>query len=245
MPAKTGIGEVTTSEGFYLRGPNAAFWDRMRPVPALIYAHGASQSAKSVSGNPVEIQLIQELSKKFLVLVGDWGGSTFGYTPSNTRLTSGFNKLQSYNVIPGKIGLVGASMGNAVNMTWAKSNLTKVAFIAGLIPLTDITRLLVDRPDIKPQVDAAFGGTYSSTTHGPNYSPIQYVSSLGTSFPISLFYGFNDHTVDNATTEAFQAARPETHIMGYDSGVGEGHTFETIQAAQSDIVDFCFANAPK
>lgn len=243
MPQYYGRGLAHEDELFFLSGPDAAFWKARKPVPSILYCHGAGGIVLSKENNA---KVIRELSRAgFLVLVSDWGGKTFGYTPSNSRVEEGRIALQQFNVNPdAPIGILGISMGATVGLNYTRINQDKVGYFGGIIPLLDLENLKIRNPsDLGDSLDNAFGGSYSDAVHGQYYSPVRYASTLRTDLPVHLWIGANDNVIPRSTSTAFMAAHSNTvreiyEVPDVTSTLGDHSSLVQIEALDS-IVQFC------
>lgn len=258
MPSRYGVGFAGAGQSYYLAGPNAAFWDARKPIRSVIlWGHGAGSANGSVLGAPLNNPYRMGLVRRFVqegcvVLASDWGGATWGAPPSNDYVEAGriaiMTKLNVADDVP--IGLYGTSMGNLVMMNYMRANPTRVAFMAGAIPLLDPGELR-DRGLTLPvgnslhnfadDINAAYGGQFSNATHGLQYSPVKYAHLLPADIPIKLWMGARDGTVPIATGDAFVAARPQTEREIFDTGHNDGVEKEFYE----DIVNFCMKHIPR
>src|SRR5438105_2457950 len=129
MPTQLGTGFGHVGEGYYLRGPRRAFWNRLVPAPLCLYLHGATSSGTLVPTNPAEAKLLRLLSARFAVVCSDWGGPTeFGNDNSLSRIHEGITTARaSLNVDQGPVVLVGLSMGAGEALAYALAHPENVA----------------------------------------------------------------------------------------------------------------------
>lgn len=242
MPSITGVGWAHTGEGFHIRGPRAAWWPRMQPVPVIIYCHGATGVTSTVLSHPEEMHIIYELSKFAVVLISDLGGDTYNNDTAIARLEEARLSLASLNIDTSQpIGLVGASMGAGVSLAYARAFPSKVAYVAGIIPFLDIADVRDNnRGGLAAGINAAYGGLYVDSTHGPTHSPVRFATGLPTDLPIALWTASNDTYTVPATATEFTNLRPQT--VRTDVGALD-HTMAAIAASTSGVVSFCKEHA--
>lgn len=243
MPSEYGKGFAFAGEGYYLRGPRAAWWDRLAPVPLCLYAHGATGTTGTVTDNNDEMRLINALARKFLVVVSEWGGDQYLNDTHISRLEAGRVAAQTLNVDPsGRTGLVGMSMGAGGSLAYARAFPGKVNFVAGLIPALDLNDLAVNnRLGLAAALNAAYPPTgYDDAVHGPTHSPVKFAANLPGNLPIRLWTSSNDAAAVPSTAAAFIAARPQTTRT--DLGA-VGHSTASITAAVADIAAWVIAQA--
>lgn len=240
MTSHYGTDFAHVGEGFYLRGPANAWWDVMRPAPLLIYCHGATGTAATVAGDVNETKLLRLLSRRFLVLVSDWGFDTYANDTGIARLVEGIAAARAArNVTADPAVLVGMSMGFGVAAAYTLANPTQVRAIAGMIPLSDLNDVVVNnRGGLASAVHAAYGGAYSNTVHGPTHNPLLLAPDLPVDLPIRLWSSSNDTFVPPSTTDALVTARPQTVRTNMGA---KGHSTASIAGSQQAIADWCFA----
>lgn len=126
----------------------------------------------------------------------DAGGvNTFGNDTALTSVTNAFNHLVAQGCHPSRVMLAGVSMGNLVNMSWARANLSKVAAILGMIPAMNITAAHAEnRGGYTASINAAYGGAYSEAVYGATHNPATFKAQLA-GIPFKAFYSTNDTQV--------------------------------------------------
>lgn len=177
-----------------------------RPLssPGVIYCHGASQPALTMV-NPQafgQLTVIDKVASRYPVLVGDLGFDTWGNDISLTDVTAAVALIQSSPVSakPGKVAIIGTSMGFAVATRYAVANPTKVACIAGLFPVCDIQDI---RNNIGAQsgIDTAWEITYPAPL--PPGAEVATRAAQLTFIPIRLWYSEGDSIITPRTVRTF------------------------------------------
>ena len=110
-------------------------------------------------------------------------------------MTASYNTLQALpGTKPGKVALIGASMGGLSAMNWAAANPTKVACIVMTIPVINVTDIKGnDRLGYGAYINSAYGGSWTEGQYGANHNP-QTMASAGklNGIPMLIFYGLSD-----------------------------------------------------
>ncbi len=170
------------------------------------------------------------LAQRHVVIGADLGGNTFGNDLSIQRVEEALDYLTTKGAF-GPAVLVGASMGGLVAMNWAVRNLDRVAAVAGIVPALNL-----DAPPghpAEPFVDAAYPPAYDTgNPEHTSHDPVLFADDFPPDIPIGLWYSNNDTTVppdDNAL--AFEAARPETHVVDYGAWGHGGINVAGVQVA--------------
>lgn len=236
MPSEFGAGLVFAGEKHYVRGPQRAFWPKgsLRPAPLALYLHGATGTALSNVQDPYEMNLLRRLATRYLVLAADWGGDTYANDTGIARVAAGIaNARAKYNVDSDPVMLVGMSMGNAVGMAYTKANPGDVRAIAGMIPGLDLNDVDVNnRGGLAAAMNAAYGGDYVDSVHGPDHSPVRFAADLPADLPIRLWTSTNDTYIPPAVQDAFFAARPQTVRTSLGAA---GHSTASITGREAEI----------
>lgn len=193
---------------------------------AVIYCHGSQgrsweASHPSASGLPsLTAQLRSLVDAGFPLLSCDNGLVGAGAVPSSSESWANNNAISrvadavAYAQSPSGMGaktdkvlLIGASMGGAVAMAYARANPSKVA---GLILLRPVASLQ-DFGTVNgfTGINGAYGGTYSDTTDGPTHSPIQFASQL-TGIPTVIYAASDDAVCTYSVTQNLATASGAT-----------------------------------
>lgn len=239
MPSLFGTGFAHAGESYYLRGPAAAWWPAMRPVPLLVYLHGATGTGAGNAADLNEAHLIRLLARRFLVLASDWGGPlTFANDTAIARVHGGIAAARTaLNVDARPVVVVGMSMGAGLGLAYALEHPDQVAAVAGMIPMLDVADIRDNnRGGLGAAVDAAYGGTYSDSTHGPVHSPVRFAEQLPEDLPVAVWTSSNDTSAVPATAAAFLAARPQTTAFSLGAA---GHSTASIAGTQAAIAAWC------
>lgn len=114
----------------------------------------------------------------------------------------------------GKVILIGNSMGGCLSYAWARANLTSVACIVGILPVSDLNDIVTNnRGGLGAQATAAYSGGYSEATYGATHNPVDFAGQLS-GLPIQAWSASDDTIVVPSTVAAFAAgvgSSVETH----------------------------------
>ena len=209
-----GVGRYVTGEGDVIASTRDG-WVGGGTKPGLIVCPGHGRKGVQALTDANETRLLQALAKDWIVMIADLGsGDDWANATQITRIGQARTYLQgTWGAKTGKIGLLGGSMGGAAALAYARANPTLVACVAGVIPLLDIADIRDNnRSGYAANINAAYGGTYSDTTHGPSHSPVKFAGALPdqTALPIRLWTSSDDPIIMPATVTAFLNARPST-----------------------------------
>lgn len=233
---------VSSSSGRVAANENDVFscsladWIDPSSTMGVIYCHGGGGDAYECREYTkyAQTKLVSALSERFVVVSADLGGArTYG----NDTVIAAIGRARNYlvntlDVKPGKIALVGASMGFQSAAVYARAHPTQIAAIVGFIPLCDLTDIHTNnRAGATADINTAYGGAYSEATYGAAHNPVTFASQL--TMPIQLWYASDDTAVIPSTVTAFDAAAPNCTI----NDVGAlGHTEAAIAAADHQTV---------
>lgn len=202
---------IRTSVGQDRYGP-AGEWDAIFQTmntgkPPLIWCHGNHGTAVTDFDNyGTELRL---LAQRYTVIAADLGFNAFGNDIGVTRVGQAAAYLAASWASSGPVVLVGASMGAAVALNYARVHPENVAAVACIIPAVDL-----DVPDVHPaadEIDLAYPPAYDpGNPTMAAHSPVLFASALPADMPIHLWTSSDDTTVLPATADAFVAARPQT-----------------------------------
>ena len=103
----------------------------------------------------------------------------------------------------GKVGLVGLSQGALDVLAWAGESPTLTGGVTAYLPNSDLAATAA-HPSYSASVNAAYGGAYNESTHGPTHNPITQASAgKFAGIPINLVYASNDDVIAYSYTDAF------------------------------------------
>lgn len=212
-------GDGDAGEADYVLGTYDT-WGGARTQAALwCHGDGGTASAASLS----MLAFFKGIAKDVTLMSADLGGlSTFGNDAGTAAVEDAFDYLvASWHAVE-PIILVGASMGAATALNFAKRYPARVAAVACIIPATDIDYLHANASAPVPaDIDSAYAGGWSQATYGADHNPITFAASLDADLPIKLWYAPDDAFIPTAMPLAFQAARPQTEVEVLPAG---GHT---------------------
>lgn len=208
----------------------------------VLYVHGASSNSPdadvqaydvdSSAGVPRIVAALVEAG--FPVLSPSLGGDLWGNDTALALVGKAVALLQGTAVRPyqlppvaarpGKLVVMGVSMGGACAMAWARANSAKVAALVLVVPVSDFGDMVTqNRGGYAGLINAAYSGGYSDAAYGPTHSPVQFAGQLA-GIPSQVWYGTADTIVVPATVQALAAgigASAETHpVPGDHAGAG-------------------------
>lgn len=254
------MSAVSTSwgEGRYGSGTNevdVVFTSGVGPAkPPVIFCHqhGIDTRGLWYEGStqffPTLYQhLWHSLAQDFTVVVADvGGGEAWGNVAARQTITDIRTMLANDFGIPvaTKVGLVGVSMGGGLTFNYAKANASTVAFVANVLPLVNLQDLKGYSAAYANEIDAAYGGAYSDTTHGPTSSPHIYQGGYPSStVPTAVWSTLGDPVTKDIYTHPFLASNPEI-LHQQMVAPGEGSGFDHSEAAIYNATQGSFALGP-
>ncbi|MEP6710547.1 MAG: hypothetical protein ABJA64_02415, partial [Candidatus Saccharibacteria bacterium] len=128
--------------------------------------------------------------------------------------------------------LVASSMGMATACATTLANPTRVAKIAGIIPLISIAW---GQSLFPVSANAAYPPVYDDATDGPYHSPLVMAATLPADLPIHLWCGDIDTTAPLSLAQDFITARPQT---GLTIMPGQVHGLPAIGFAAAEVIAF-------
>ena len=210
-----GFGAVVAGEGEVTILPKY-------PTPTgtsmgVLYCHGAGGPARQAL-EPAFAPVLNALaSAGHPVLSCDLGGlATWGNDVVLARMGTAKAYLHAtLGARPGKILLVGASMGGLSALVWAKNNPTLTAGVIGIVPVSDVTDMHTNnRQGLRASIDSAYPGGWSEAAHGATRNPVT-VAAAGAyaDVPMLLISAQSDTTVLPSTVALLTSRVPRaTHI---------------------------------
>lgn len=204
-----------------------------RKTDGVLWFHGSGETGRTqYSEDPIKA-ILDELSESSVVIVADFGLQTWANNTVVARAVEAMNYGEANLGVTGKWTLVGASMGNSSSFATAKANPTRVKGITGVIPLMDIVDIMAK--GAVAEVNAAYGGTYSDTTDGPNHNPIKMATTIDPTLPIHLWAAPDDGSAPYSIAQNFVSLRPQTGFTTLPNG---GHSIASIANAGPEMVEF-------
>jgi pimeloyl-ACP methyl ester carboxylesterase len=156
-------------------------------------------------------------------VAADAGGpQTWGNQAAIDGAQRSYVKVQTMpGTKPGKVFLIGASMGGLTALNWAAANPDKVAGIVLIIPVINVNDVKINnRGGYASLVNAAHGGNYDETTQGATKNPatMKHAGKFA-GIPILLYYGLTDTVCVPAEAEAFASVvGPNVETVALNSG---------------------------
>lgn len=181
--------------------------------------------------------IMRGVGEKITMLSPDLGGlSTWGNNVLLSRMDATKNYLWGLpSVKTGKVKLLGQSMGGLGALVWAAANPTLVDRIVLVIPVLNLLDVR-NNSSYGPEIDVAYGGSYSEATHGPTHNPLTMaLAGKFANIPIQMWYGDADVLCKPEYSVAFAnaAGNCEAHAL---SGNHEEST--VLKMDTSVMVDF-------
>lgn len=170
--------------------------EALSPLPLVVYHHGLGRDVHAIlrrpSTAPIRAHLVATALAGYRVVVSDFGGFLWGNPRNHRAIDAVITRHRRTGGAPGKVALIGSSMGGAAVLSYAGTHRRDVACVAALQPALDLVGL--KRQGVP--VDAAFPGGYSNKRHGPRSSPVVIARdprSLYRGKPIHIWSGSLDH----------------------------------------------------
>lgn len=238
-------GLITTGERQIVIRPN-----RVPVVPryGVIYTHGAGARADAMStyaNAHIRTQLIADAG--ITAVSGDYGGTqTWGNDTAMAAMTAAYNYLQTQpGVKPGKVAIIGGSMGGLNALVWAAANPTKVSAISIYIPVMSPSEihdqnLVHGGVGYAQYVDMGYGGQgWVTATYRATKDPL-YMAQQGAykNLPIRIHYGLQDALCLPANPPAFKTAVGGNlvTINGVTGGHEEATELQIDRVAERDYI---------
>ena len=221
-----GVGRIQAGENDMLWYPG-----NPRKKNAAILTHAADSPAQYLdSAKFYSPPMAAELAIAGIPCIsGTLGGNTFANDTGMARMTQAYNTLVTTGLLAanGKVHLVGISMGNALNVRWAKENPTKVASIVGMIPACNLTELYNTNPGgLRAYIEAAWGVVYPAALPA-NADLLAHAAVIkAAGIPSRLFYSAVDAYITPSSVIALGAAMGSEVIEA--DPLGSGHAEVTI-----------------
>ena len=134
---------------------------------------------------------------------GGGGGKTWGNATATARVGAAIAQLQSaaYGAAPGKVILLGESMGGINALNYAKANLANVAALVGIVPVLGLLDIYNNnRGGGAPDITLAHGGAPPAAAD-PSTNP-----ALWAGLPMQLWASAGDTICLLSVAQAFAAA---------------------------------------
>ena len=190
---------------------------------AVIYCHGSGGNAwepDTSSNLPSFVRQFQAITLAGFPLLscdnGLVGGSgitsseSWGNDNAISRVADAVASAQSLTGMGAKsdkVVLMGGSMGGCVAAAYARANPGKVAGLLLLRPVSSLQDF--GTRNGFAGINAAYGGTYSDSTHGPTHSAVQFAGQL-TGFPVVIYAASDDAVVAYSTVQTVATASGAT-----------------------------------
>jgi hypothetical protein len=216
------------------------------PKYGVVHLHGASGTAwtaHGAPGTPGNYQagtVVSAARDGRNAVAADAGGpQTWGNQAAIDGCQRSYDRVQTLpGTKPGKVWLIGASMGGLTALNWAAANPNKVAGIIMIIPVINLNDVKVNnRGGYAGLVNTAHGGNYNESTMGATKNP---ATMAGTGkyagIPIQIFYGLTDTVCVPWEAEAFAAAVGANVEM---NPLNSGHDDASYRSVDyAGIIDF-------
>ena len=212
-------------------------------LPGVMFVHGAGSNSAyclDATGRQGELTRKIALSGRHGFSHQNGGPATWGNDTALARMDAGYAWMHANLPIKsGKIALVSASMGGLNSLAWAARNPDKVACIASVIPVIDVTDIHgVPRLGgaYTYDINIAYGG-WTEAAYGATHNPLTLAKAgKYAGIPILFYYGLTDALCVPAKTEEFAAVvGSNVELVSLPSG----HDFDSYNAVNHDhIVEF-------
>ncbi|MCR6033245.1 alpha/beta fold hydrolase [Nocardioides sp. zg-579] len=170
--------------------------EALGPLPLVVYHHGMGRDTQAIlrrrSTAPIRAHLLATALSGYRVVVSDFGGFLWGNPRNHRAIDAVIATHRRTGGAPGRVALIGSSMGGAAVLSYAGTHRREVACVAALQPATDLVAL--QRQGVP--VDAAFPGGFSNARHGDRANPTAIARdprSLYRGIPIHVWTGTLDH----------------------------------------------------
>ncbi len=208
------------------------------PLHPVVYVHGAEgQEPSGLTWMKIATRwpLFRALTDAgHTVLSADLGGAeTWGSPTLVARLSAAVAYTKQLPGVDGsKVVLFGQSMGGLGSLVWARQNLAQVHAAVAVIPVVNLTDLYANR-GLAARISAAYGGSYSESTHGSVHNPATFAANGDLDgLRLQIWYGQQD----DLCLPEFAAALGQ-YVPGCDANaVPGGHAESTVLEMDLDRV---------
>lgn len=201
-----GTGNAVSDETDVFSAPLVAY-QRPQTVPGAIWCHASLHTAtsqtdrRSLGAYPI----YDAMRQLWCVGMGDFGFDSWGNDTAIADVLAFQTWMQSTMVAkPGKVALLGASMGVVTALNYAYAHPENVACVALFNPAVSPPSY----PNATVPLNAAYGGTYDDAVDGPTHNPMRYAADFPPSIPVQLWYSTADTVAFPQFVEQFADTCP-------------------------------------
>lgn len=165
----------------------------------VIYCHGAGSTVgggTDPAAEPGQFAYISAAAAAgYPVFMADFGGNAWGNAALRALIADAKTYLQgTVGAKSGTVLMMGTSMGGLNCLSYAGNNLSSVAALAVVGPVSDVQDIVTnDRGGLASSVNAAYSGGYSNATYGATCNPtVMAANGNYGSLPCKFWYGNSD-----------------------------------------------------
>lgn len=212
----------------------------------IVFCHGAGVTelyAIDQSSPNMAALLRAIVDAGYPVLASLCAGNNWGNDGGIAKVSAARTYLQgTLGAKSGKVILIGNSMGGCLSYAWARANLTSVACIVGILPVSDLNDIVTNnRGGLGAEASGAYSGGYSEATYGATHNPVNFAAQLS-GLPIQAWSASDDTIVVPSTVTAF-AAGVGSSVETHNTLTG-GHSDSTYgQISAATVLTFLAAHA--
>lgn len=231
------------------------FWKPNAAITPVVYCHHATGGALTPFGPAAAFTNVTEQSLAAMIerltvlghpcISADQAGDSWGNDTGQTRLDGSITQISSITgCSSSKVLLLADSMGSVIALNWARANPTKVAAIAILLPIPDLTWAYSDPGGnvLSTGINTAYGGAPGYTTAQPTHNPALFPGAYK-NMQIKLWYCDNDAVGSASQVSSFVTAVKAQNGSGFISSESMGSFGHTIDSSFNinKVTDFLHA----
>lgn len=205
-------------------------WKANESKPAIILCGGTNDSWTLGFKETHILPVARSLTDAgYAVGWSDFGINQYGNQNALNRIDALRSYLQSSTIgaKTDKIAIAGFSMGGLNALSYAGNHPSKILSLTGWCPLVDMQQAYAN-PDIKPYIDAAYGGNWSEAGQGATSNPMTMAAAgKFNSFLTELRYANNDPVIPANTVTQLTTTSNSPNVTAVNVG-NLGHSWSVV-----------------
>lgn len=198
--------------------------------PGIVFCHAANNNEtepRTLDGTIANVYaLIDKIVEAGYPVISCYlGGNLWGNAAGIALVENAVNRMQTaMGAHPTRIGLIGRSMGHLYAMNWAAQHRSETDFVLATMGVCDLNDIH-GNATYTAMIDAAYGGSYSNTTHGPTYNPFINTEAKYTGLKWQGWVGVDDDSTPAPVAQALASRIGPTAEINVVAG---GHNRDTF-----------------